>query len=250
MGCIMRTSVFAIVTCIATAAALVAGCGKSSDSNQASTPAMPETQKALATATDEAKKTVTEAAGKVVDAAKSTGSDVISQFLSTAKTQGDSVLSSIGQDLAAKAKQLGDSCGANPSVKTNLDSTLTAITAGKDSEALNSAFQTGQGASLTPTQLQLTKEVGNLASAFVVQRNFSSLPNAQGDVATVVNSLRSGEYAAALPPLQKIMSNVSLTPAQKQLLTSVADKYAPSLKQAAGSVQEGLQKLGLPGLKK
>jgi hypothetical protein len=64
-------------------------------------------------------------------------------------------------------------------------------------------------------------------------------------VANLVNSLRAGQYASTLPPLKNLLSNASLTPAQKQILSSVTDKYAPSLRQAAGTIQQGLQ--SLPG---
>ena len=212
---------------------------------------MPKTQGALTTATDETKKAAAEAVSTVAATAKSTASDMTSKFLTLAKTQGDSVLSSIGQDLAAKAKSLAESCGANPTVTTNLNTVVNSLADGKDNAALAPAFQLPQGAGLTAPQVQLAKEVGNLASAFVVQRNFSSLSGAQTEVGTLVNSLRNGQYAAALPPLQKIVNNASLTPAQKQLIGSITDKYAPSLKQAAGSLQQGLQKVqGLPGLGK
>ncbi len=245
----MRTSTLVVNSCLLLVAALIAGCGKSN--TPAGEQAMPETQKALGTAADETKKALSDAASTAAQAAKSTASDIASQFLNMAKAQKDNVLNSIGQDLGLKAKSLSETVGTNESVKTNLDNTMTAMLQDQDTQALAPAFQVAQGVNLTPTQLQLAKEVGNLASAFVVQRNFASLSGAQGDVATLVNSLRGGQYAAALPPLQKIMNNASLTPAQKELVSSIADKYAPSLKQAAGSVQQGLDTLkGLPGLKK
>jgi hypothetical protein len=250
----MKTSTLILNACIILSAALLAGCDNSkspSSSDEGSKPVMPKTQGALSTAADETKKAVAGAASTVAENAKATATDIASKFLDMAKAQGDNVLSSIGQDLAAKAKSLSDSSGGNESVKTNLDSSLTAMLNGKDTEALTPAFQVAQGINLTAPQIQLAKDVGNLASAFVVQRNFSSLSGAQGDVASLVSSLRNGEYAAALPPLQKIMSNASLTTPQKQLVGSLADKYAPSLKQAAGTLQQGIQTLqGLPGVKK
>jgi len=124
------------------------------------------------------------------------------------------------------------------------------LVGGKDSEALKPALQLAQTVGLTDSQVKLAKEVGNLASAFVVQRNFSALSGAEGDVATLVRSLRDGQYAATLAPLKNIMNNASLTPVQKDLISSIADHYAPSLKQAAGALQQGRQGLqGLPGTK-
>lgn len=249
----MRTSLFTLIGLVTGLAWVGGGCGDKPGSQ----PTMPETQGALNTAATEAKKAVSEGASAVAQAAKSAAADAGSKFLATLKTQGDNVLNSIGQDLATKAKSLVDSCAANEAVKTNVESSLASLASGKDSEALAPAFQLsapqtqGGGLGLTAPQMQLAKEVGNLASAFVVQRNFSSLSGAQGDVATLVNSLRSGQYAATLPPLKNIMNNASLTPAQKDLIGSVADKYAPSLKQAAGTLQQGLQTLqGLGGAKK
>ncbi len=250
----VRTSTLIVNLCLALAAAVLASCGKSDSSSgpgQETKPIMPETQKSLSTAAAETKKAVSDAAATAVDSAKTTASDITSKFVLMAKNQGDNVLSSIGQDLAGKANSLVDTSGGNDAVKTNVQSSLTALTNGKDSEALAPAFQLSQGLSLTGPQLQLAKEVGNLASAFVVQRNFSSVSGAQGDVATLVGSLRNGQYAATLSPLKNIMNNASLTADQKQLISSIADKYAPGLSQAAGTVQEGLKSLqGLPGLKK
>jgi len=249
----MKISTVALNGCILVAVALFAGCGKSNSTSgpeETSQPAMPQTQAAVTKAADEAKQTLAVTGSSVVQTAKAAAADAVSQFATMAKAQSDNVLSSIGQDLAAKAKSLSDSCAGNPEVKTNLDNSLTAMTSGKDGEALAPAFQVAQGANLTPGQLQLAKEVGNLASAFVVQRNFSSLSGSEGDVAVLVTSLRNGQLATALPPLQKIANNASLTPAQKELISSVADKYAPSLKQAAGAVEQKLQGLGVPGLKK
>ncbi len=242
----MKTSTTLLLTASIAAAMWLTGCGKSSDSTS-----MPETQKALGTAADEAKKNLAQAASTVAESAKATASDVTSKFVTMAKAQGDSVLSAIGQDLGNKAKSLVDSCGSNENVKTNVEASLASLQAGKDTEALAPALQLPQGVGLTEGQRQLAKEVGNLASAFVVQRNFSSLQGSQGDVATLVNSLRNGQYAATLPPLKNLMNNASLTPNQKQIIGSLADQYAPSLKQAAGMLQQGLQGLGgLGGTKK
>lgn len=251
----MKSSALVLNTVLVVSAAWLAGCGKPSGPptpSETSQPAMPQTQSALSTAADETKKAVAEAASTAAETAKTTAADIASKFVAMAKSQGDNILNSIGQDLGAKAKALADSAGVNPAVKTNLDASLSSLLNGKDSDALAPAFQlSSQGLSLTGPQLQLAKEVGNLASAFVVQRNFSSLSGAQGDVATLVSALRGGEYAATLPPLQKIMNNASLTAPQKDLLGTLADNYAPALKQAAGTVQQGLKTLqGLPGVKK
>lgn len=69
-------------------------------------------------------------------------------------------------------------------------------------------------------------------------------------MATIVNSLRKGEVASAVPAIQKISQNANLTAPQKQLIGSLADNYAPGLKKAADSLQQGLKGIqALPGTK-
>jgi hypothetical protein len=164
-----------------------------------------------------------------------------SQFLDTAKAAADPQLGSIATDLTGKIQALGTS-GISGAVKTKLDSTLKSLTGGEDSAALTSAFNLVKNAKLTPDQLGLAKQVGNLASAYVVQKNFASLEGQQGDVATIVSSLRSGKIKDALPSLKNVASSAKLTDTQKQLITSIADKYAPGLSKAADAA-DALKKI-------
>ena len=103
-------------------------------------------------------------------------------------------------------------------------------------------------AKLTPAQTKLAKETWNLGSAYVVQKDFGALEGAQGDVAEIVTSLRKGEPAKALPAIQKVAKEAKLTPGQKELLTSIADQYAPGLGKLGGTL-DGL-KQAVPGLGK
>ena len=115
----------------------------------------------------------------------------------------------------------------------------------------SSAYQLAKSAVLTPEQIGLAKDVGNVASAYVVQKNFASLAGAQGDVASLVNSLRQGQLTSTLMPLQNIAKNAALTATQKELVSSLADQYAPGLKKAADTLNQGLDTLKkLPGLGK
>jgi len=223
---------------------LLCGCGDSKPTPPADTTGG---QSAPAAAASPA----TETARPAAEAAKAAVADVTAQFAKLAAAQSDKLLGSVGSDLVGKVTSLGQSLGANAAVKSQLDSALQSLITGNDSEALGVAFQVVQAANLTPQQLQLAKEVGNIASAYVVQKNFASLEGAKGDVATIVNSLRKGEVTAALPAIQKVAQNANLTAPQKQLISSLADKYAPGLKKATDSLQQGLQGLqGLPGVKK
>jgi hypothetical protein len=167
----------------------------------------------------------------------------VSQFATTAAAQTDKVAASIGSELAAKAKSLTQSAAGNSELKTQVAGALQSLSTGKDASALTSLFQQAKQANLTPQQTQLSKEVGTLASAYVVQRNFSSLDGAQGDVATIVNSLRKGAVVPAVPALRSLAQNAALTSQQKDLLGTLADQYAPGLKNASDSLKQGLQGL-------
>jgi hypothetical protein len=166
------------------------------------------------------------------------------QLSTTAKAQNDPVLSSVGTELADKVNALAQTSPGNTDLNSKLTSSVQSLAAGKDSSALSSFYQSVQSTGFTPQQTQLAKEVGNLASAYVVQRNFSSVQGAQGDVATIVSSLRKGEITPMMPALKNVAQNASLTQPQKDLLGSIADKYAPGLSKATGTLQQGLNSLG------
>lgn len=176
-------------------------------------------------------------------AARSAALEPVSQFAASASAQTDKVAASIGSELATKAQSLTQSAGANSALKTQLAGAMQSLSAGNDAGALTTLFQQAKQANLTPQQTQLAKDVGNLASAYVVQRNFSSLDGAQGNVATIVNSLRKGSVMPAVPALESLAQNASLTPKQKDLLSTVADQYAPGLKKTSDSLKQGLQSL-------
>jgi hypothetical protein len=164
------------------------------------------------------------------------------QLVDQAKASGDSKLTDIASELTGKMGKLESLLGTNSAIKDKLDSTLKSLTGGADSDALNSAFSLAKGAKPTPEQLGLVKQVGNLTSAFVVQKNFSALDGAQGDVATIVSSLREGKVSAAAPALKNVATNAHLTDGQKQLITTIADKYAPGWKKA-GEAVDAVKKL-------
>ena len=161
---------------------------------------------------------------------------LVSGFLNAAKSASDSQLGTIASELTSKVQSLGAAAGANSTIASKLDSTLKSLTGGADSAALTSAFKLASVAKLTPEQIGLAKQVGNLASAYVVQKNFASLDGAQGDVATIVNSLRSGKIKDALPSLKNVVSNAKLSDTQKQHITSIEEKYAPGLSKASGAL--------------
>jgi hypothetical protein len=170
---------------------------------------------------------------------------LVSKFLEQAKSASDSQLGTIASELTGKVQSLGATLVGNDAVKGLLDGTLKSLTGGMDSEALASAFKLASAAKLTPEQIVLAKQVGNLASAYAVQKNFAALEGSQTDVGTVVSSLRGGNITAAIPAIKNVAGNAHLTDGQKKLITTVADKYAPGWQKAKGAL-DGIKKL--PGL--
>ena len=170
---------------------------------------------------------------------------LVSKFLDQARSASDGQLGTIASELTGKVKSLGAAVGANDAIKSHLDGMLKSLTGGMDSDALASAFKVASVAKLTPEQIGLAKQVGNVASAYVVQKNFATLEGSQSDVATIVSSLRGGNVTAAIPPLKNVASSAKLTDPQKKLITTVADKYAPGWQKAKGAM-DGIKKL--PGL--
>jgi hypothetical protein len=167
---------------------------------------------------------------------------LVSKFLTVAKSASDSQLGSIAGELTGKVQSLGALLGANDAIKSMLDNTLKSLTGGKDSAALAHAFDLVKAAKLTPDQLGLAKQVGNLASAYVVQKNFATLEGSQSDVASLVSSLREGKLTAAIAPVKNIAGNTHLTDGQKTLIKTVANKYAPGLEKAKGAM-DAIKKL-------
>ena len=171
---------------------------------------------------------------------------LLDQLTSASKSTGDAQLKSLGGDLASKAGALGKSLGKDPA-GDQLSGALQSLLGGKSAESL-AAFGKLANAKLTPAQTKLAKETWNVGSAYVVQKNFGALESSQGDVAQIVTSLRKGEATKALPAIQKVAKEAKLTPGQKDLLTSIADQYAPGIGKVGGAL-DGLKK-SVPGLGK
>lgn len=173
--------------------------------------------------------------------------DLLSQLQASAKSSGDATLKSLASDLSTKATKLDQSLTNNPAARSQLQSVIESL-AGTNGVSTLESLNKLTAAKLTPDQMRLAKDIGNAGSAYLVQKNFSALEGSQSDVATIVNSLRKGQPAAALPPLQKVAQNATLTAPQKDLLSSLADKYAPGAKKLGSAIEGGLR--SIPGFGK
>lgn len=168
--------------------------------------------------------------------AQTNSADFISSFLDQAKTTGDTKLNDIASQLTGKIQSLESLLGTNSIIQEKLDSTLKSLTGGQDSAALTSAYDLVKGVKPTTEQLNLAKQVGNLASAYVVQKNFASLEGSESDVANIVKSLSAGKVTSAIPSLKNVATSAKLTDTQKELIKTVADKYAPGWEKAKGAM--------------
>lgn len=171
----------------------------------------------------------------------------LDQLRSSSDASGDATLKSVGGDLAAKTEALNKSLADNPAASSQLSGLIQSLASNKGTESIAS-LQKLTEAKLTPDQVKLAKEVGNLGSAYLVQRNLGSLEGSQGDVAQIVNSLRKGKLTESLPAIQKVAHNAKLTGPQKDLLGALADRYAPGTKKVGDALSNGLK--SVPGFGK
>ncbi|MCP5523890.1 MAG: hypothetical protein H7A46_20325 [Verrucomicrobiales bacterium] len=179
--------------------------------------------------------------------AKGNGADWGGLLKSLGTDNADSVLNSIGGDLGQTATSLKQSLEADAGLAGSVETAVKSLLEGKDTGALGVCNQLMKS-NLTPQQKELATEMRNLSAAFLAQKNLSALDGAQGQVATVVNSLRQGQVAAALPAIKELAANASLTADQKGLLKSLAKEYAPGLSELGRSLPVALPDLPpLPG---
>ena len=155
----------------------------------------------------------------------------------------DAETQSLANDLGTKSAALSKSLEGNPEAQKQLDTAMSALMGNKGPAALE-GLQKLSTAKLTPDQTRLAKDVYNTGSAYVVKKNFGSLEGSQTEVSQVVSALRKGSTTEVLPPLKKISQNATLTQPQKDLVSSLTERYAPGLKKAS----EGLK--SIPGLNK
>lgn len=223
-------------------ALMVAGCGKSGGGAGSSTTGDKASSGGTAAPVAEA---VSKSATAVKDIASKEGTDLAQKLLATAsQTKPDQLLQSIGKDVQTSVANLRQSLTSDATLQGSLDTVVQALVGNQDIKALD-AYQKLTGAKLTPEQTELAKEVKDTISAFVVQKNFSGLADSESDVAKIVSALRQGDAVAAVPAIQKVATSAQLTGSQKELLTSLADQYAPGLKSAGKAVQEGVKPLNL-----
>ncbi|MBI1177537.1 hypothetical protein GC207_08875 [bacterium] len=220
---------------------------ETSSSEPAKPSATEQVKDAVTKVTDQAvtevKKQATEAAQQIQSQVKSAYNDLSQQL--TASNQGTSndLTKNITTDLQDKVQKLSESAKDDPSLTEKLSAGIKSLLGNKDGEAVSSLGGMSS-AKLTPEQSTLAKEVYNAAAALVTERNFSSIEGMDTDVSKLATAVWKGNYSDALPPLQKLYSQATLTPDQKDLLGKMYDSYMPAgWKDSAAKLQQGLDTL-------
>jgi hypothetical protein len=234
--------------------ALLAGCGdKPAETSSSSAPAAAEksaTEGMNAAESSsgegiasEMKAQTAEVVAKVQEEAKAAYANLSQQLMESTEGKTDEVLKNIGGDLETRVQKFNESIEGDQSLTDKLSGAVKSLLGSNDGEAV-SEFGELSSAKLTPEQTTLAKEVYNAAAALVTQRNFSSLEGMESDVGQLANAVLDGNYSQALPPLQKIYSQATLTPDQKNLLGKMYDNYMPAdWKDSAAELQQGFDAL-------
>ncbi len=108
---------------------------------------------------------------------------------------------------------------------------LTALNGGEDIAALH-AFEKLGAAKLNATQLSAFNDVKTLVDVYLLQRNFSGVPEMAGPLGSAVMAVKSGNYAGVVTQLQSLANGLKPTDDQKVLLTSLTDQYKEWAKSA------------------
>jgi hypothetical protein len=237
----MKTIALLVGTLLGTV--LLTGCGD----KPAESSATPSAGSGQPTASDEVKKAVSQAATEVAAEVKKQAAAVYAeaskQLTEAVRSGTDTLLKNISTDLEGRVAKLGEALKSNETLTQQLNAAVKAMVGNQDVEAVGSLNKLST-ASLTPEQTTLAKDVYNAAAAFVTQRNFSSLEGMNTEVGQLVNAVWQGNYSSALTPLQKIYSQATLTPQQKELLGATFDPYLPAgWQDTAGKLQQGLDAL-------
>ena len=166
--------------------------------------------------------------------------------MSLGKSSANATLKDIGAQLGTSAQSLLQSFSGNPTLKSSTESAVGSLLGGKDSQVMG-LYQKVGAAQLTESQSKLFKEVKDLSAAYLTQKNFSTLPGAEGDVTKLVSAFRKSDYTGLVAPLKSIYSNATLTAPQKEMVGSLVDSYAPALKKYGDTLNKGLNSLNSLG---
>lgn len=96
---------------------------------------------------------------------------------------------------------------------------------GKSLDALGSLNKLGSSR-LTPGQMELFKEAKLLADVYVLEKDFADAGTAaRGPLANSLRSIRSGDYATAVPQLQQLREQAELSSEQTEVLNGLVNQY-------------------------
>lgn len=122
-----------------------------------------------------------------------------------------------------RSKQLESMLSGNPELKSLLTNSMTSLAQQQDFIALQDINQLA-GAKLTPGQLDVVNSLRSDVEVLALKRN---LPES-GPVTAATQAIQSGNYTAAMAPLQQALQSGQLTDPQKQLVQSIIGAHQPA----------------------
>lgn len=238
-----------IIPAISIFTLLLTGCGEKPAEPSASTPqpaqssSTEQPKPAVEQVATEVKKQASDVVAQVQSQAQTAYADLSQQLMTGSKGQNTDLAKDISTDLQQKVQKLSDSTKGDETLTAKLTTAVKSLVNHDDSQAV-SGFGGLSAAKLTPEQTAMAKDVYNAAAALVTQRNFSSVEGMNTDVSQLTTAVWKGNYTQAVPPLQRLYNQSTLTTEQKDLLGKMYDNYMPAgWKDSAGKLEQGLNAL-------
>ena len=141
----------------------------------------------------------------------------------------------VGQQPATETKLPGDLVGGLKNLASSFNfsqlnyaalakDALSALNGGQDSKAL-AALDKLEAAKLSAGQLSALKTARTAVDTYVLQRNFSGLPDVKSLLADSLTSIKGGDFSGVSTKLQGMAATVKPTPEQKAVLDSLVTHY-------------------------
>ncbi|MCX6928888.1 MAG: hypothetical protein NT154_37610 [Verrucomicrobia bacterium] len=131
------------------------------------------------------------------------GARASAQIKSTGASAGDSTLKSLGGELSSKAQMLSTSLAGNTNAQSLINGALQSMLGKKGGDSL-AAWEKLSQAKLTPEQTKLAKDMSNLGSAYLVQKNLASLEGSKTEVGRSLKGLLRFEGPTSWPWLPSL----------------------------------------------
>ena len=150
---------------------------------------------------------------------KAKAEEMSDQLVQSMKETKDELLKSLSEKVQAEIADLSASfTGNEPAMKDGkVESVVEAVGSGNDAKALEEMHKVSEQ-DLTAAQQKKVDEFKSSVTAFIVQRNFSSVEGGKTEVNRAVQAISEGRTEAGIAELEKLQTKVTLTSEQKELI--------------------------------